>query len=59
MFFGLCELSNSSPSSLIENANYLASHGYCGFSQMFYNEASKNGSSYVLANYDESLCTIN
>ena len=56
VFFGLCELSNRSPSSLIKNANYLASHGYCSFSQMFYNEASKNGSSYVLANYDESLC---
>ena len=54
--FGLCQISERSPKSLINSANYLAGLGYCSYSQLFYNEASKSGTLDELDNYDKSIC---
>jgi len=35
----------------------LANKGYCGYSQLIYNEASKEGTRYDLEHYDKSVCS--
>ena len=40
--FGLCMFSDSRPDELVHAANLLANKGYCGYSQLIYNEASKD-----------------
>ena len=56
IIWGLCKLSSSSPKILIDSANILAGKDLCFYSLLFYNEASKNGTSEELANYNNSLC---
>ena len=53
--FGLCDASRM-PHLLINSANFLAENGYCMYSLMFYNEASKNATWDELSQYDESIC---
>ena len=55
--FGLCTFTESRPDELIYFANLLANKGYCGYSQLIYNEASKEGTRYDLELYDKSVCS--
>ena len=56
IIFGLCDFIPSSNKGLIRSANFLSQKGFCGYSQLFYNEASKTGTPDQLAEYDKSSC---